>query len=342
MLIRLLKHLYKIITKQERVLISRYFPIGWLDKIKEIEPRKNEFVYKTIISCSGCGFSGSSAVTDFLAEFDNCSAFGGVTDDEARGRSEAYEIDFFRDGVGIYALEKMLTSPIRRTHNAAIHDFVNTVWNNYMSKCPIYDEFYLSESKKFIKNLIDFEIPLPNGDKEYIPKCMNDKEFRAYASKYIDNVFSNISSKDFLILDQFLSLDYIPYLELDDYFKSYKIIFVWSDPRDMYIRSMNHKVSWVPKDAKAFVKYFHRRTEAYFDISNKHLLKISFDDLCYDYENTSKKIMKFLGLSEKQHIKKLMYFNPEESRKNTRLWETYPDKQTIQYIYDNLKEYCIN
>lgn len=339
----IIKHTIKVLNRQEIIRFQPLLPKNWLSKNGDrVLCAKNDSVYKTIVSCSGCGFSGSSAVTDYLAEFDVCSAFGGVTDDESRGRNEAYEIDFFRDENGIYDLEKVICSPTYRSNNSAIHNFIVNVIKNYESKCPFYDDIYLEESKKFINDLIDFEIPLFGGDKDYVTKRLTGKQFRLRAASYIDTILRNIKSKDNLILDQFLTLDYLDFTELDEYFKSYKIIFVWSDPRDMYVRAMNHNVSCMPQDPESFVKYFKRRTNGYLSCNHANLLTISFDRLCYNYDSETSKVKSFLGLSDRNHKKKYLYFNPIESKKNTRLWQTYKDSSAIQYIYDNLNEYCIS
>ena len=67
---------------------------------------------------------------------------------------------------------------------------------------------------------------------------------------------------------------------------------------------------------------------------------VRFEDMVYNYDETTRKIAEWLKLSEKDHLYKYKYFNPEHSIKNTQTWKKIDcDQQEIAYIEKELKEY---
>ena len=341
-LIKKFGHIKYLINGEETLKVEKKIDLNRLESIRNVKSTNKNF-YKTIVSCSGCGFSGSSAVTDFLAEFDCCSAFGGVTDEEIRGKNHSYEVDFFRGVNGILDFERICESPYFITQNNSIREFYKQVYYNYNSQCPIYDDFYVSETNNFLHKLIDYEIP-DNGKLLGVKtsKTLSLTEYRKLGKDYIANVLKNIPSKEYLVLDQFLTLQNPQKELLDSYFDNYKIIFVWSDPRDMYLRGIAHKAQWwLPEDPELFVRFFIRNTESYFcENKNSNILCISFDELCNNYENETKKIKDFLSINNENHINRYKYFNPEISKNNTKLWKTSDKYDELKFIEQHLSQYC--
>ena len=74
-------------------------------------------------------------------------------------------------------------------------------------------------------------------------------------------------------------------------------------------------------------------------IEDKKIMRIHFEDLIYDYENTKKKLIKFLNFQSKKHINKLKRFNPEVSIKNTRLFDNEKYSCESKIIEEKLREY---
>ena len=338
-------HLNKILKKEEKLIVEPIIDFSRLEKLMQEAKCTNNKFYKTIVSCTGAGYSGSSAVTDLLAEFNKCTAFGGTDGSDRDKNGISYEIDFFRNQNGILDLEKWCTSNYSYyvTQDFYIRRFLIQALVNYSYPCPFYDDYYLGQTYKFVKKLIDYSIP----EKSHIPyanitlKQLSVSDFRIMAKEYMDSVFKNVKSNDFLVLDQFLTISTPDDKLFSDYFYSYKQIFVWSDPRDMYVRGLSHNCQWwLPEDTEQFVNFFTRNSEKYFTSENPNLLVICFDDLVYNYEETVKEIMKFLGLKESEHIKKYEYFNPERSKHNIGLWKKFENQEAINYIYQNLREYC--
>ena len=73
-------------------------------------------------------------------------------------------------------------------------------------------------------------------------------------------------------------------------------------------------------------------------MSNDDILFIQFEDLIFKYDNTTKKIAEFLKLGEPKY--KGMYFQPEKSMANTRLFLNSNEyKDDIKAIEHSLTEY---
>ncbi|MCI6798994.1 MAG: hypothetical protein MR970_05995 [Spirochaetia bacterium] len=84
------------------------------ESIFEMSPsskgKENSSPYSKLVAIDGiAGFAGSSAITDFLAEFSECTVYGGVDmrENPDRGEENNYEVDFFRDAYGVLELEKI-------------------------------------------------------------------------------------------------------------------------------------------------------------------------------------------------------------------------------------------
>jgi hypothetical protein len=64
----------------------------------------------------------------------------------------------------------------------------------------------------------------------------------------------------------------------------------------------------------------------------------NFEELVYDYENTSKRVAEFVGVTERIH--KGEYFKPSHSRNNTQLFKKYTGFESdIKKIEKELPEY---
>ena len=77
-------------------------------------------------------------------------------------------------------------------------------------------------------------------------------------------------------------------------------------------------------------------------LSLKHpdFLLIRFENFINNYDETKKKILKFSNMQQSNHIKERQYFNPDISRKNIGIYKQLQNQSIIEYIENNLKEYC--
>ena len=111
------------------------------------------------------------------------------------------------------------------------------------------------------------------------------------------------------------------------------------------------KYYWYPKecgipfplDVHEFCRYYKdlRKLENLYN-SNIKALKINFEDLVLNYNETIKKIEDYIGLQDSEHIHKLKHFNPEKSinniqifnRKNEYILEAnIIEKELKEYLY---------
>ena len=96
----------------------------------------------------------------------------------------------------------------------------------------------------------------------------------------------------------------------------------------------------MPTDVETFIKWYKytrepRKTEQF---NKDNVFFVRFEDLVYNYEETTKKIMDFVGLEKSQHAFPKKFFNPSVSKLNTKLWEKYKTND-ISLIEKELKEY---
>lgn len=327
---------------------------------------------KKIITCAGYGATGSSAITDYLKEFEDIYCI------------QEFEFRFLQDPYGIRDLEYALLENNHRLNTSFyIKKFIEYI--NFLSKSKVYsyEKYFKGSFKKlsleYIKNLGILEwngywhqdiiesnffkrniyylqrviqkyiLQKKEGGGSFI-KC---KMYYSYpktifhecTKKYLESLFEKITEGmdyNIIALDQLLPPDNLKkYL---NYFYNIKVVVVDRDPRDIYLLNQEiWKEKWIPsQDLELFIKWFKeiRRNK---EKNSKNVLNINFEDLIYKYEETSEILDKFLELNKEKHIKKKKYFNPEISIKNTKIWEKYKKyEKNIKKIEKELKQYCYN
>ena len=345
------RYLSELVSGERKLKIdisfSKQFKILKLEDIKKVE-NTNTNIYKHLITIDGSGCSGSSAVTDFLAEFSDCTVWGGVDMlvNPDRGIQNGFEVDFFRDVHGIQEMEKVCTSCNKRILNTAIKDYLELIQKYYNENYPssFYNEGFLYQTKQFLENLIDFTVVYGNGNRDYYAKKLDLNEYRKFAKDYIQSVLRSMPSKDNLVLDAVMSINEPNIDLLKEYFGDFKLIYVWRDPRDIYAEArMIPGNDWVPKDPEVFVKWYLRDCPKYINAKDDSLLTIRFEDFINDYDNVAKDIISFIGSvdgSKQNNYKK--YFNPSVSKRNIGKYKSYNDQDAIKYIEKALSDYCYN
>jgi len=329
-----------------------------------------------IIIPTGYMGSGSSAVTDLIAEFKNC-----------KNDFKSYEYVFLHCPDGLFDLEdKLLTGNNAIRSDEAIRSFEKQMkklynkkfwWvgnyqkiigpnfiklvDNYINNITQFNYkgfWYTHEEvnfKMFIKLLIrkPLKIIFKNKFKKPILKYndgmkisfIEPKQFYKYSREFINNIICEISdNSENIILDQFL----LPFnlFRLDKYFdNNTRVIVVQRDPRDVYILN---KYIWpqknfeipVPTDVHEFCKYYKAMRESEKECNSSKVLRINFEDLIYNYDQTLQLIMNHLDFTENMHINKKKRFDPNLSIKNTQLFNNH-DKygEEIQIIEQELKDY---
>lgn len=328
-----------------------------------------------IISCASYYGTGSSAITNFLEEFDNCES---LTD---------YEFRFLQDPNGVRDLEfQLVENHNRHTSGYALKrykKFVEQLGNPYFKR---YESFFHGQWKKisyeYINDLTEFtytgywhqdvvdrgplfhfwkrlenkilqktiwrkqeEVALNELPNE-ITYCSypTEEQFLKYTRKYIEKLFqvANQNNRKNIIVDQI-----VPPSNLNHYlryFDDIKVFVVERDPRDMYLAEKYvYKGAVIPTESvEVFCKWYEysRRHRKFENYDTEKVMFIRFEDLIYKYQETTEKIVKWLGFSKENHILPGKKFNPNKSIKNTRMWEKFPQaSEEVKIISESLKEY---
>ena len=229
-LISLIKHIVKICIRKEKVCFIKIDNSDSYSFFNDLDDNdlinKNKKIYKTLVTIDGPGFSGSSAFGDFLGEFSNCTSLGGVDmkENPERGVENSYEIDFFREPNGIFDLERICYTNVGRIRDNAIHEFIHICKKYYNSGISIYNDYFYSLAKKFVRDITDYTIQISPTQITYVPKKLTIQEYRRYAKEFLINFIKGIPSEDFLVLDNLMAISNPDIETLRDYFGDFKLI----------------------------------------------------------------------------------------------------------------------
>ena len=325
------------------------------------------------ILVSGYGCTGSSAVVDYLKEFSNITVpvpekeFRLITDpygiidlDRALNQS----VDPLNEDIAIkkfiWMADKYISRPGRFTgvQCGYIDDFgenIRTQTESYISALigRRYEGYwwYMDMEKSaiyyFIKKLLrklkikDFE----TYEKIFL-YTLSEKEFIELTRKYIHKLFAPLVSDDkddYLVLDNAIPATHPSYA--DRYLGKFKMINVERDPRDIYANLFRKKLligyySSKHHDPSLFVEWYKKMRKNQEESENT--MTVWFEDFVTNYEAISEQICSFLSLDEKLNARKREYFNPARSIKDVGLWKTFPYKDEIDYIANELPDRLYN
>ena len=328
-----------------------------------------------VISCTGYYGTGSSAVTNLFAEFDNICCLG------------ENEYRFLHEPDGIADLEYNIVENNNR-HNTsnAIKNYIKYVRTMKKNCYGIYDVFEdefdkatdefidnITELKtrtwwtkdrldrgplfSFIDRVYSFTKRLFKGElkTEIRYSLLTDRE-PAYYSAIDEETFLSAVRRYINRLLSFVNKNKLPYVMVDQmvpptntkrflrYFDDVKIIVTDRDPRDLYLlERFEWKWGVIPvKDVKDYVEWFKitRKFSRPSDEDKSRVMRVYFEDMIYDYDNTTRRLIEFVGLDVSEHVRPKTVFDPSRSVKNTNLMSKYPQAaKEIEYITAELKDY---
>lgn len=326
-----------------------------------------------IITCAGYYRTGSSAITDYFSEFKGCESLGicefrFAQDPDGLASLEYNLIDNNHRHNTSHAIKRFLKYMKFENGNLLSKRYRRYFGNDFMKytmeyiddivqlKCNTmwrYDKiergelFYLIDTAfsnlyGLIKKGRRKSLLTIFKEKGYYTNISKDEFYlktKKFTSKLLES--ANKNNAEFMMIDQLVPPTNVErYL---NYFNEMYVIIVDRDPRDLFI--MEHtKYRWgiIPQDnVEEFCKWYkitrnHRKN----DKNTNNKIFIYLEDLIYDYDNTTSKLLKFVGLNEKNHINKNKYFIPEISKQGTKLWENHPElEKEIRYIEKELKDY---
>jgi hypothetical protein len=322
-----------------------------------------------------CGFisTGSSAVSDFLKEFDEnivLDDFEFVLSYIPDGIEDlAYHLHegFSKHWSSIVALKRfkrLYNSKYMQSFEIATHGKFKTLSDIYIkniiqvewrgisyidfiaypfSRMFKVQRIFFSQLKKIIakfENIFNIEINTIAVNKYSFSAFPED--FYDITKKYIHDILVAMgkeSGKN-IVLDQ-------PFVANNPqksykYFDNPKAIIIDRDPRDHYLfnkiflRSKGIRI--IPTDTVMNYILFYRNMRKNMPQISQDVLHIQFEDMIYEYDKTSQKIIEFLNL--KEHSRSKSIFNPTLSMVNTQLFDIYPEyEKDIRCIEKELPEY---
>ena len=327
-----------------------------------------------IIGACGFGGTGSSAVKDFLKEFSSIQVL-----DRAEAMF-AYKVDGLQDLE--YHLVKQYSRHISG-NIAVRRFLESTMYTKTWKLKHVFknSKKYRKDTREFIDSLVqitykglenyDFETPhcFKNFTKLVIKKkisnwyekifhkkytfwplrksyiCINPANFYEKAKEYVNKILENAGA-DFskiIVLDQPFEGNK-PEQSFPFFDNPYAIV-VDRDPRDLYIASSYQwpDGQFMPRrDPVAFVEYYKNLRKDIQD-SNPNVLRIKLEEMIFEYDKTTSKIVDFLKLNPLYHVNKMKYFNPNRSIKGTQLYKKIVGHEDeIKYIEEHLSEYLFD
>lgn len=324
-----------------------------------------------VITCASYYGSGSSAVSDLVAEY--CTV---------KDLSD-FEFRFLHDTDGVSDLEFHLCQCHNR-HNSghALKRFIRlSTFNegNFLSRR--YSRYlgvrYKELTQAYVEELTDFKyngwwfydlydrgtayyyfVQLINHGLLKIPAwhkmipfhewtyCAHPTQERFLEStrKYVRGILraANPEDKPYLQMDQICpsqNINRILRYFADDIF----VFIVDRDPRDLYILAKYywHDPICPTGSAEDFCKWFlyTRQSGTPEVLDRKRVMRLQFEDLIYRYDDVRRTIEDFTGLSKSDHSRPFEKFNPRRSICNTQLWKKYRSDPAIPVIEKELQAY---
>ena len=340
-----------------------------------------------IITCAGYGNSGSSAAIDFFKEFSNVLCIGGSLFEftflhEPDGIIDLYyaitEGHRLKTDLSIKRFLRLVYKlNFQNPSGPNYKDFFNNHFldytKEYLDDLGIIkwegcwyrnNELILNDNNEFIAkkyifqrevNNIEYKLYEPDG---WMPTFLlrntmyygetSKENFVKITKRYLSKLLNEFDPKnefEFLLFDQLMpaSCDTLYTSFFDDIY----VVVVDRDPRDLYFAN---KVFWscgyLPTvDVSVFTEWY-KKTRS-MDYSDEKIIHIKFENLIYEYEKTTKKLMEFVGLDNEMHNGRGKYLKTEESKKNTRLWLKYdlcgiPISDELNMIESELSDFCYN
>ena len=332
-------------------------------------------INNNILSVAGYGSTGSSAVVNFLEEFDNCYVMGGefrlvqdpdgiedlcynLSNSWGWNRSDAYIRRFIRytDIIARRITPLKYGEHLNKAFNFNFFDhrdkfianIVDTKWIGHWFYHDYHERSYLEVLIENFKRSLSWHFGFSrewlreNTKKSEMYFVRSDIDIYFYAREFLDNLFKefNIVSK-YLVFDQLI----LPYhkKKFDFLFPNFKQIVVDRDPRDVYLDAKNYNAYPITQDIESFISFYESSRKINPAVNNASTLLIQFEDLIYNYIPTTERILGFLGMDFSGHSKKFSNFDPNSSVKNTKTWLKEENKSHIKdmaIVKDRLSEWC--
>lgn len=324
-----------------------------------------------IIGACGFGSTGSSAVSDYLCEYDNVQVLDKIEFTWVSGVDGLIDLDFH------------LNHPHTRTGDSihAIHRYrtrMRFFLRNYHKTGTINSDAFEVSTEKFLNSITQVKwnwyVGEPNGwlgynthrvakrliriTEKLLGRQINCWPMREVSLSVMPKNFDTASKIHVRELLETMGADLAKPIVFDQpfpgnnpqacfkFFDDPYAIVVDRDPRDNYVFGKTKIIGLahlMPIDTvENFVKYYRSiRDNQPYKEKNDKILCIKFEDMVYHYDETTKMIRDFLHLPENPNPKSV--FDPALSIANTQVWKRFPQfAKDIEYIERELPEYLFD
>lgn len=183
------------------------------------------------------------------------------------------------------------------------------------------------------------------GVKQYLfyeYRDMTAETFESYVADYIKKFLHLFSSREYLFCDGLIT--YNLFERLNHYLGNnpLKQIRVWRDPRDQFLSAFRHDMGVLPRNIDDYVDFYLERNGLKHLLENPgaNRLMIRFEDLVLKYEETTQKILDFIGMDKSHHIAPKTVFDPALSAVNIGAYKEFIDQDFMRQIEEHLGKYC--
>lgn len=320
-----------------------------------------------VISSTGYGFTGSTAITDLISEYSSvksCPYTG-------------FELKFFHDINGILNLYNFLVmNTMPGTMNIALLKYYERckTWatsGTSMNYELFFNNHFMEYTKEYVENLGGEDYLITRYANEMtqvqtlILRVVNKMRYtldgllheKGYAESLVkpSKLFTkekkfyliSVTEEEFIrhtknylmkLMEQFCNdqianiHELIPINLIDDcsrYFEDLCIIKTERDPRDIFLTARHKYLSngHASDDVHFFCKNYKWLRSLVKDVKKTKVLNIQFEDLALNYDETVQQIEEFAGLNASDHVEIKTRFIPEKASLNCNLKNKYPEEK---------------
>lgn len=320
-----------------------------------------------IVSTCGYGYTGASAVLDFLRGYNSIQILDNVEFQmlhQADGILDLkYHLVYSRERIACNAaiarfirLQKrgVMAARMRRLMGDAfdqitkeyIDSLIKVAWMGKSNYDPL-DVGSISKNRaiNFTNRVANYacrklkiNAHFPRYKTRYF-SILTENEFDTITKEYLGKIMKavGVDSSTDVVLDMLFSATNPS--SGTEFFDDAKTIIVDRDPRDIFIVShrSDEEYSFMPWDSSDHFITYYKTLRENTVLSDKTLL-IRYEDLIYDYWTTTEKIMNFLGYQYRPE-NEFKYFNPDISVKYTNLNCHKQHLKDIELIEEKLTKY---
>lgn len=325
-----------------------------------------------IVGACGFGSTGSSAVTDYLKEYDSFQVLDRIEFNWVSAVDGLIDLDYHlncphsRTSDSIVAIEryKQLCSKkisyfqqsglTKDVLQKSVDNFLSSIiqtswkWNKPGSKsftdkiCRWFLGRFNYVSRWEIKHGKQWN-KYPYED---VYLSVMPKNFDEAACKHVKELLAGMGAN----FDKPIVMDQ-PFAGNNPqacfkFFEDPYAVVVDRDPRDNYVfgktKLLGRQHLMPVQNVEEFVKYFRaiRENQPYTQQNNR-VLSIKFEDMVYHYEEATARLRKFLHLPDNPNPKSI--FDPAISMPNTQVWKRFPEfAEDVKYIEKELPEYLFD